>query len=191
MPRKPRAQSSALVVQNVQEAPTLPTPERNPHEPQRAIEKQLARRRIIYDCLLLGVKDNAGILHALAQKGCGVSEKTMIKDREAVRTEIREAYKQESRELTEDIVMELDGIAKQSQLIASDIKYSGHVKVQALGQKKEALVAKSKLLGLVVEKQEHSGSVTNVNLNREVSKDEAREFVKALKDVDLDVEDAA
>jgi hypothetical protein len=64
-------------------------------------------------------------------------------------------------------------------------------RVSALSSKRDTVQSKAKLLGLIKDKQEITDSVTNVNFNREVSKDEAREFVKALKDVDLDAEDAA
>lgn len=84
-----------------------------------------------------------------------------------------------------------DGVIYQLQQIASNKEADHNVKFSALAKKNDVLTDKAKLPGLIKDKQEITGSVTNVNLNREVSKDEAREFVKALKDVDLDVEDAA
>jgi hypothetical protein len=77
--------------------------------PQRAVEKQLKRRRLIHECMLLGINDNPGILSYLKRNDVIVSEKTMIKDRLAVRAEFKAGYERHADELRSDILAELDG----------------------------------------------------------------------------------
>lgn len=148
--------------------------------PQRAVEKQLKRRRLIHECMLLGINDNPGILAYLKRNEVIVSEKTMIKDRLAVRAEFKAGYERHADELRSDILAEMDGIAYQLQTIASkgDAKYNE--RVAALASKRETLAGKAKLLGLITDKQEVRGSVTNLNINDPTAEDIA-EFNRAAK----------
>lgn len=113
--------------------------------PQRAVEKQLKRRRLIHECMLLGINDNPGILAYLKRNEVIVSEKTMIKDRLAVRAEFRAGYERHADELRSDILAELDEIAYELQTIASkgDAKYNE--RGAALASKRETLNGKAKL----------------------------------------------
>jgi len=172
--KKPTPKPSAAVV------PSTPIAD-DDFAPKRAVEKQLKRRRLIHECMLLGINDNPGILGYLKANQVVISEKTMIKDRQAVRAEFKAGYERKADELRSDILAELDGIAYQLQTIASkgDAKYNE--RVAALASKRETLQGKAKLLGLITDKQEVRGSVTNFNVN-DPTADEIAAFNEAARD---------
>lgn len=158
----------------------------DPYAPQRAVEKQLKRRKVIQDCLKLGITDNPSILAELASRSMAVSEKTMIKDREAVRAEFRAQYSAEATELRDDILAQYDGVMVQLQAIAQTGD-THNVKVSALAQKRETLAAKAKLLGLILDRQEVRGQVTNLNVNAEAANaSDLLAFAAAVKKASID-----
>lgn len=155
-------------------------------EPKYKIAEQLERRAIILMCFESGMYSNTEILNQLAKKQHFISERTLDTDRAHVKDEIKTRYADRSGEIINDIVFELDAVSKQLQATANS--ELGGTKVQALAQKRDTLLAKAKLLGLVVEKQEHSGSVTNYNLNAEADLKELAGVKHALNKAKIDAD---
>lgn len=155
-------------------------------EPKYKVEEQLERRAIILRCFERGMYSNTEILHVLSKNKHDIGERTLDKDRAAVREEIKARYADRSGEIINDILFELDAVSKQLQETANG--EMGGTKVQALAQKRDTLLAKAKLLGLVVEKQEHSGSMTNFNVNKEAGPDDFAGVKHALQKAKIDAD---
>lgn len=153
-------------------------------EPKYKVAKQLERRAIILRCFERGMYSNTEILHVLSKSKHDISERTLDTDRAAVKEEIKARYADRSADIINDIVFELDAVSKQLQETANG--EMGGTKVQALAQKRDTLLAKAKLLGLVVEKTEHSGSMLNYNLNAEAGLDQIAGVKHALKKAKID-----
>ena len=127
------------------------------------------------------------------KKHYDVSDRTIRDDRAAVRKVLQEAYSEDVEETKRQALAQLDDLSVQFQQIAQQAldpsgKKSYYAAVQALGQKKDTIVSKAKLAGAWVEKQEHSGAVTNMNLNAEATTEEMKAFVGALKQAGFDGE---
>jgi hypothetical protein len=79
----------------------------------------------------------------------------------------------------------LGGIAYQLQAIASKGDAKCNERVAALASKRETLQGKAKLLGLITDRQEVRGSVTNLNIDDPMA-DEIAEFNEGARDAGND-----
>lgn len=137
-------------------------------------DKTIERRRYLLKLIKRGVTSPDDVIEMYAKKGYDVSERTVRDDRKAVREMLKATAADEVDDTRIELVAQLDDLSVQFQQIAQQAldpkgKKSYYAAVQALGQKKDTIVSKAKLAGVWVEKQEHSGAVTNMNLNAEAS----------------------
>jgi hypothetical protein len=109
----------------------------------------------------------------------------MIDDNMAAMASIMEYYGRDAKELTVEIVAQQDGLIYQLQQIASDKNAERGEQISALAKKNDVLNGKAKLLGLITDKKEIKGNVTNLNIN-DPTAEELAAFNDAAKKADGD-----
>lgn len=150
---------------------------------------------------MLSGASNAYIQAALEKNGHAVSIKTIIQDKKELDAEAMETFASERAALTARKLAYLDRIARKLETTAQQaeagipdgtywieverdgaktmeertrwkVRPSLLAKVQALGALNKVILDSAKLAGLVVEKQEHSGVITNRNVDAEASQED-------------------
>jgi hypothetical protein len=154
-------------------------------------DKTIERRRYLLQLIRRGITQPDKVVEMYAKQGYDISERTIRDDRKAVREALRADASIDVEDTRLELSEQLDDLALQFQQISQQAlapveKKSYHAAVQALGQKKDVIVAKAKLTGAWVEKQEVTGAVTNMNLNTEATPEEMKAFVAALKQAGFD-----
>lgn len=133
-------------------------------------DKVIERRRFLLQLVRRGITQPDQITEMYTAKGYDVSERSIREDRLAVRSMLKDAYSDDIETVKDELVAQLDDLAVQFQKIAQDAtnpdgKKSYYAAVQALGQKKDTIMSKAKLMGAVVEKQEVTGDILNRNMD--------------------------
>lgn len=154
-------------------------------------DKTIERRRYLLQLIRRGITAPDQVIEMYEKKGYDVSARTIRDDRLAVREMLKATAADELADTRLELGAQLDDLSVQFQQIAQQAldpqgKKSYYAAVQALGQKKDTIVSKAKLIGAWVEKQEVTGAVTNMNLNAEATPDEMKAFVAALKQAGFD-----
>ncbi len=154
------------------------------------IDKVVERRRFLLQLVRRGITQPDQIIEMYKKKDYDVSDRTIRDDRAAVRAVLRDGAKTDAEDARLEISAQFDDMAIQFQQITDSAlkgdRKSYYAAVQSLGQKRDVLNAKAKLLGYIVEKTEHSGSVTNFNLNAEAGPADFAAIKHALKKAKID-----
>jgi hypothetical protein len=150
------------------------------------------RRRFLLQLIRRGISQPDQIVEMYKQKDYDVSERTIRDDRMAVREMLKAAYSDDAAATRNELSAQLDDLAVQFQDIAQKAmtseKRSYYAAVQALGQKKDTIVSKGKLIGVFVEKTEHSGTMTQFNLNADAQPADFAAIKQALNKAKIDAD---
>jgi hypothetical protein len=179
-------------------------------KPTRSVERIESRRTIVWQYMLQG-GDALSISRALAGTEHAMSRDTIEDDIKALRAEATTLFEAERKDMAAMAIAKLNRIQQQLERTATlaetgggerevddikdgkkvkrtifRIKPSLHAKATALAAARQVVMDAAKIAGVVVEKQEHSGAVMNMNLNAEATPAEMQAFVGALNQAGFD-----
>lgn len=159
--------------------PRTPIPKGKDVTPSRNRAHVELRRSIVYKLALAGYR-NADIQTALLQHDPPIKADidTIIIDKKNAEHEAIERQRAKRDTLTDSTLAELDEIKTQA-LQAALAAGNTQVRVSALREARSALMDHAKLSGIVVDRQEVHGEVTQLNFNSEVTTEERLKAVRA------------
>ena len=146
-----------------------------------------ARRSIIWELMLRGGSDNSTILATLRnhEPPFDVSVDTIMDDKKFLDAEAEQHFASERKSLASRYLSKLERLHREQERLAAELPPgSRSLILSAIGT---TIMNQAKLSGVLVDKQEVSGRVTNVNLNGDLTPEEKLKAVKlALRNARID-----
>jgi hypothetical protein len=150
-------------------------------KPKRNVAEQEARRTFIWNLILAGA-DTRTIRSQVLDK-YHVGKGTIEDDVRLLRAEASRHYEEQRKDMLAVSIQKLDRIALELRQTAREAGEAGEraVKVSALAAARQTEKDIMQIAGLVVQKQEVTGVIGNLNLNVEATPADIAAFRKALE----------